>query len=188
MEKVQTRLSSAAFRHFEALPQNMHRRFELLEGELIEMPSPSPLHQWIVAELLYWLKAFLRTNPLGYAFGDNLDYEPAEGVIVKPDASFVSYQRAPSLPEAFKIMPDLAVEVISPSNTEREMLRKVQLYFAHQTQVVWVVYPDQRMVRVYTPAAQGVNVRQWVEGETLEGGALLPDFALPIADLFPRAE
>jgi Uma2 family endonuclease len=188
MEKVQTQLSNAAFRHFEGLPHNLHKRFELHNGELIEMPSPSPLHQWIVAELLYWLKAFLRANPLGYAFGDNLDYEPAEGVIVKPDVSFVSHQRAPSLPQVFKIMPDLAVEVVSPSNTEREMLQKVQLYFAHQAQVVWVIYPDQRMVRVYTPAAQGVHMRQLVEGETLEGGALLPDLALPIAEIFPKPE
>ncbi|MCE7946708.1 MAG: Uma2 family endonuclease [Chloroflexi bacterium CFX4] len=188
MENVQTRLSNAAFRHFEGLPHNLHKRFELHNGELIEMPSPSPLHQWIVARLVFLISKWLEPAALGYVFGDNLDYEPAEGVIVKPDVSFVSRQRAPSLPQTFQIMPDLAVEVVSPSNTEREMLQKVQLYFAHQAQVVWVIYPDQRMVRVYTPAAQGVHVRQLVEGETLEGGALLPDFALPIAEIFPKPE
>ncbi|PJF33687.1 MAG: hypothetical protein CUN49_17985, partial [Candidatus Thermofonsia Clade 1 bacterium] len=116
---------------------------------------------------------------------DNLDYEPTDGVIVQPDLSFVSFERAPQLPERFSLMPDLAVEVMSPRNTERDMLRKVQLYFAYQAREVWVIYPEERMLRLYTPAAQGVNLRQFVEGETLTSSAVLPELALSIADLFP---
>jgi Uma2 family endonuclease len=187
MVQARTRLTSAEFREFCALPHNAHKRFELHEGEIVEVPSPSPLHQWIVAELLYLLKAFLRIHPLGYVFGDNLDYEPADGVIVQPDLSFVAFERAPRLPERFQIMPDLAVEVMSPSNTERDMLRKVLLYFAYQAREVWVVYPEERMVRIYTPAAQGAHVRQFVEGDQLAGSAVLPNFTLNITDLFPKA-
>ncbi|MCS6870587.1 MAG: Uma2 family endonuclease [Anaerolineae bacterium] len=188
MAQARTRLTSAEFRAFCELPQNAHRRFELHEGEIVEVPSPSPLHQWIVAELLYFLKVFLRMHPLGYVFGDNLDYEPVDGVIVQPDLSFVSFERAPSLPERFRLMPDLAVEVTSPSNTERDMLRKVLLYFAYGAREVWVVYPEERMVRVYTPAAQGAYVRQFAEGEQLTESAVLPNFALNVADLFPKAQ
>jgi Uma2 family endonuclease len=188
MTDVRTRLTSAEFRQFCELPHNAHKRFELHEGEIVEMPSPSPLHQWIVAELLYLLKAFLRIQPLGYVFGDNLDYEPADGVIVQPDLSFVSYARAPSLPERFTLMPDLAVEVRSPSNAERDLLRKVLLYFAYGAREVWIIYPDERMVRLYTPAAQGANVRQFTEGETLSGSAVLPEFTLVVAQLFPAPQ
>jgi Uma2 family endonuclease len=185
---VQTRLTSAEFRQFCELPHNAHKRFELHEGEVVEMPSPSPLHQWIVARLVLLLGKFLEQFSLGYVFGDNLDYEPADGVIVQPDLSFVSYARAPTLPERFAIMPDLAVEVKLPSNAERDLLRKVLLYFAYGAREVWIVYPDERMVRLYTPAAQGVNVRQFAEGETLSGSAVLPEFTLAVAQLFPETQ
>ncbi|MFN7209357.1 MAG: Uma2 family endonuclease [Aggregatilineales bacterium] len=187
MTQARARLSSAEFRQFCELPHNAHKRFELHEGEIVEVPSPSPLHQWIVAELLYLLKAFLRANPLGYAFGDNLDYEPADGVIVQPDLSFVSFERAPRLPERFAIMPDLAVEVMSPANTERDRLRKVLLYFAYGAREVWLIYPEERMMRLYTPAEAGAHVRQFVEEEQLTGSAVLPNFALNLAELFPKA-
>jgi Uma2 family endonuclease len=187
MVQARTRLTSAEFRAFCALPHNAHKRFELHEGEIVEVPSPSPLHQWIVAQLIILIGKFLEQFPLGYVFGNNLDYEPADGVIVQPDLSFVAFERAPRLPERFQIMPDLAVEVMSPSNTERDMLRKVLLYFAYQAREVWVVYPEERMVRIYTPAAQGAHVRQFVEGDQLAGSAVLPNFRFNIADLFPKA-
>ena len=188
MTDVRTRFTSAEFREFCEQPHNAHKRFELHEGEIVEVPSPSPLHQWIVARLVLLLGKFLEQFPLGYVFGDNLDYEPADGVIVQPDLSFVSYARAPSLPERFAIMPDLAVEVRSPSNAERDLLRKVLLYFAYGAREVWIIYPEERMVRLYTPAAQGANVRQFVEGETLSGSAVLPEFTVAVAQLFPETQ
>lgn len=100
MDKVQTRLTSAELRRFRDLPENAHRRFELRYGEIVETPSPSVLHQWIVAELLFMLQAFLRENLIGYAFGDNLDHDPTDGIVVQPDVSFVSFERAPTLPKA----------------------------------------------------------------------------------------
>lgn len=188
MDKVQTRLTSTEFHLFRDLPENARKRFELHYGEIVEMPSPSVLHQWIVAELLFMLKAFLRENPIGYAFGDNLDYEPPDGIVVQPDVSFVSFERAPILPKEWKIMPDLAVEIMSPSNRESDMLTKVQLYFAYETRLVWVVYPDERMVRVYTPAVNGVHVRQLLEGETLDGGTVLPNFTAEVKNILPKPE
>ncbi|PJF33435.1 MAG: Uma2 family endonuclease, partial [Candidatus Thermofonsia Clade 1 bacterium] len=101
MAEVRTRLTSAEFRQFCELPHNAHKRFELHEGEIVEVPSPSPLHQWIVARLVLLIGKFLEQFPLGYVFGDNLDYEPTDGVIVQPDLSFVSFERAPQLPERF---------------------------------------------------------------------------------------
>lgn len=187
MAQARARLSSAEFRQFCELPHNAHKRFELHEGEIVEVPSPSPLYQWIVAQLVIWIGKFLEQFPLGYVFGDNLDYEPADGVIVQPDLSFVSFERAPRLPERFAIMPDLAVEVMSPTNTERDMLRKVLLYFAYGAREVWLIYPEERMMRLYTPAEAGAHVRQFVEGEQLAGSAVLPNFALNIADLLPKA-
>ncbi len=106
-----------------------------------------------------------------------------------PDVSFVSWDRLPGgrvprepIPD---LVPDLAVEILSEGNTAAEMKRKVAEYFAADARLVWLVYPDARAVEVFK--APGRSVRLGVTG-TLEGGKVLPGFALSVRERFERAE
>ncbi len=105
-----------------------------------------------------------------------------------PDASFFSWDQFPNrlLPrgQILDHTPDVAVEVLSPTNTVREMDRKRGEYFAGGARVVWQVYPETRRVRVYTSVDQFDEIG---EEDTLTGGAVLPGFTLSVRRWFERA-
>ena len=101
-----------------------------------------------------------------------------------PDVSFVGRTRSPSgvSTDAFlNGAPDLAVEVLSPSNTAKEMEAKLRDYFAAGCRLVWYVDPASKTVRVFTSPADAVVLN---EGDVLDGGDVLPGFAVPLAELF----
>ena len=103
------------------------------------------------------------------------------------DVAYVSHARlaGSGYPEkaAPTIGPDLAVEILSPSNTPKEMDRKLRDYFASDTRLVWYIDPRKRNVRVYTSVE---DVETLGENSTLDGGDVLPGFALPLAEFFKR--
>jgi Uma2 family endonuclease len=101
-----------------------------------------------------------------------------------PDVAFVSAARLPeedAWDRAVQFAPDFAVEIESPSNTQAELLRKMLLYLTGGSRLVWLVRPKQQTVTVYSP-----DVPECTLGltDTLEGGAVLPGFSLPLAELF----
>ena len=105
-----------------------------------------------------------------------------------PDVSFLAWTHFPGreLPSEPipKLVPDLAVEVLSASNTPQEMNRKLQEYFAAGTQLVWYVDPETQRITVYTAAEQEVELG--IE-DRLDGGEVLPGFRLQVRELFDRA-
>jgi Uma2 family endonuclease len=106
-----------------------------------------------------------------------------------PDSNavgFVSYERWPrSTPvpadEGWPVVPDLAVEVVSPSNSAFEIKRKIREYFAAGVRLVWVVYPDETHVECYDSPT---SVRILDRSQTIDGGDVLPGFQLALTDLF----
>ena len=109
------------------------------------------------------------------------------GLVRVPDVSFVSWGRLPGRRPPKAPLPslaiDLAVEVISKGNTRAEMARKLREYFEAGATLVWFVYPKNRTIRVYSSAKESVVLK---DGDTLDGGAVLPGFALPVSELFDR--
>ena len=109
----------------------------------------------------------------------------ASGLVRIPDVSFISWSRLPDrrIPDQAiaDLVPDLAVEVISRGNTRKEMSRKLREYFTAGVQLVWYVYPEAREVHVYT-SVDRVHVMS--ERQSLDGGNVLPGFALSVAELF----
>lgn len=181
-----TLMTVAQFRLWRDLPDNTHRRFELIEGEVIEMPAPTNLHNLVAFEIAHQMRRYLDTHPIGYVFGDNTDYILNEHTIVKPDASFISFERVPVLPDYFHMAPDIAVEVVSPSNTERDIRHKMELYITHGTRLVWVIYVEEQTAYVYRSEPDGtINLRILNNTDTLEGGDVLAGFQVHIARLFP---
>ena len=127
------------------------------------------------------MAVFVRQNKLGYVSGADGGYQIGSERYI-PDCAFISKKRYPKpILEAYiSVPPDLAVEVLSPSNTPDEMAIKVDNYLRAGV-VVWVVNADLQRVTVHRPDAAP---KTFGIDETLEGGSILPGFTLPVRDIF----
>lgn len=169
---------------FERLPEGEHR-LELSRGVLVREPQPGAGHGVVVVNLLLRLAEWVHGRELGRVIveaGFLLVVDPP--TVRRPDAAYVSFQRWPagSVPEGFwPFAPELAVEVVSPSNAAAEMQDKVLQYLESGTRIVWVVHPKTRTVEVWRP---GADVRILREEDVLDGGDLLPGFEVDIERLF----
>jgi Uma2 family endonuclease len=157
--------------------------YELVGGTVVEKAAG-----WKESVLTAWLghkiMAYLEGNDLGAVVGAACPVRLGAGLVRVPRLAFVFWENLPSddaLSDILDLAPDLAVEVISPSNTAREMARKRREYFRAGTRLVWQVYPDRKEVEVYTSPAR---FRTLGLADTLDGGGPLPGFRLPLADLF----
>lgn len=162
------------------------RRFELIRGELKVMSLTKPLHGVICARLAAALINFVEANDLGMAFGAETGFvvERDPDSVLGTDAAFVSHERlatVENLEKFFPFAPDLAVEVLSPGNTRREMEEEVAMYFAAGSRTVWVFDPKKRTAAVYTSPS---DVRVFGENERFDGGEVLPGFTLDLTKLF----
>lgn len=160
---------------------------ELVEGILIEMPPSSPLNAVIAARILAFLFNFVEAHDLGYVSGADGGYTLSAATVLIPDVAFIAKERAPSIPKQFHGAPDLAVEVISPSETPRKINDKTALYLANGASMVWNVYPEDKLVEVWQSSDDGgMKVHTLTIEDTLDGGAVLPGFTLSVTKIFPR--
>lgn len=177
----------ADLRDIELLPENADKRFELINGEIYEVNAPSPLHAYTSDEMYSAIRSHARQYDLGYAFSDSVSYTlPNEDKLI-PDASFIRKDRIKlPFPNKFAFAPDLAIEVFSPSNRERDMLEKVESYLEPGTILVWVVYPARQVVYIYRRNQDGsLNLRKVDINGSLGGEDVLPGFSLAIKTIFP---
>lgn len=168
------------------IPENREKWFELINGMIYEVIVPSSVHSFIANLIAYYLTHFVMEHELGYVFTDGCLYKLSTGDELIPDASFVARDRGvPSFAAKLELAPDLAVEVVSPRNTERELMDKVGSYLQCGTKLVWVVYPNIKVVDVFTPNADGsMTLRKIDIDGKLEGGNVLPGFTLPVRNIF----
>lgn len=168
---------------FERLPDSDGYRYELSRGVLVREPLPARPHGTAVALMTRHLVDYalahggVVTTDAGYV----LQEEPA--TVRGPDVAYTRRDPTPyGRPDGFiHGAPDLAVEVISPSNTWADMQEKVRQYFDAGCRLVWIVQPGTRSVVVCESADRSHTLE---EHDTLDGGDVLPGFALPITQLF----
>ena len=163
------------------------RLCELVDGVLVEK-TVGIYESYLAVRIIHLLAGFVERYPLGIVLGADGMMRLAPGLVRIPDASFVSWdqlpgRRVPRVPIA-DLAPDLAVEVISPSNTTREMERKLQEYLAAGVRLVWYVHPEPQEVHVYTAERHDVLTID----QELSGDDVLPGFALPLRQLFEESE
>ena len=170
---------------FARLPEG-ETRLELIRGKVIETMPPGGVHGKIASKLLTRLETWASDSQLGETgleSGFILALDP--DTTRSPDAFFIRADRAAEAggtPEAFwKIPPDLAVEIVSPSETAEEIREKVRDYLLAGTPLVWVVYPRTREVIEHTPDGLA---RTRSENDTLENEAVLPGFSCVVRELF----
>ena len=168
---------------FMALPDDP--RAEFVDGVLVMSPPTGGPRGAVTMRLAGLLTAHVDGRDLGYLFDSSTAFRlrPTPPLVRSPDAAFVPKDRLPggAPRRPVTVAPALAVEVTSPCNRPGEVARKVSECFRHGCALVWVVDPDDRSGTVHA----GGPFPQWTaEGDTLDGGAVLPGFSTPIAALF----
>jgi Uma2 family endonuclease len=169
-------------------PENRDR-YEIIDGRFVEMPPMSADSTGVAAEIGYHLNVFGRANGVGKAYTDMLVKLPhVVGRNRRPDVMFVPFSKWPAdrpLPpdNAWDVLPDLCVEVVSPTDMAEEITDKLVEYFRAGVRLVWVVYPRHQHVYVYESLTA---LRGLTRADTLDGGPVLPGFLLPLAELFPE--
>ncbi len=183
-EKV---LTAAEFWVIAQLPENAHRRLELMDGEIINMPPSRQINTTIAMLIGYWLNAFVIPRKLGYVSGADGGYTITESNAFQPDAAFISKARHQKLNGVeFPVAPDIAFEVISPSESSNDVEKKVRYYLAAGTSIVFTVYPDSRTVYRWVTSADGkVQGDALTENDVIDRGDALPGFSVPVRDIFP---
>ena len=168
--------------------ENADKYYELINGELIEMSPPGWEHGTLAGEIYHHFRLFDPERRLGHPTVD-AGYYPVDNrnTVLSPDVAFTKIERAPI--REFKkwapLMPDIAVEVKSPSNSLAELRRKAAIYLENGTQLVWIVIPEKRGVEVCRLDDDGDIQSEFIgEDGSLPGDDVLPGFRLELSVLF----
>ena len=170
-------------------PENHDKYYYLIDGELYWDMPPGGEHGCLASELIFRLMSFAEGRELG-AFTVESGYYPADDrhTVLAPDIAFISKSRAPQpLPKKYvPAMPDLAIEIMSPTDTLSEVRRKAAVYLANGTSLVWIVLPAKQGVEVCRASDSGGLDIEFVDREgSLSGEGILPGFELKLKRLFP---
>ncbi|MFQ5637678.1 MAG: Uma2 family endonuclease [bacterium] len=164
------------------LPDDGHK-YEYVEGELKVSPA-GMFHERIGANLIIALGSFVKLSGLGGVYSSSAGYRMNSGNLLSPDVSYVRKTRLPGgkHPEGFgHFAPDLAVEILPPSDSLAALQTKINEYFENGSEQVWVFDPRKRMATVYSSLTDYEVLN---ENDILRGGDLLPGFSCALKDLF----
>ena len=169
-------------------------QYEIVEGRLVRMPGSGIQASWIATNLISILAPFVKRHALGIVTGADGTYDltrpgDATDTALIPDVAFVKAGRLPAMntPEAAKyakLAPDLAAEVVSPSQSHREMNAKAKLYLERGVRLVWVIWPDAQAVELWRPASLIAPVATLGVNDALDGLDVVSGFTMSVADLF----
>lgn len=161
------------------------RRYELYEGEVYLVPSPSVRHQRVSGKLQALLRQFLLVNGLGEVLYAPLDVVFSESTVVQPDLLFISHERRSIIGEQnISGAPDLVVEIISPATEERDRGAKLQLYCRYGVRECWLVDPDKRTVEVLALSPEGYQVLGRYRADEVVSSQVLVGFQFPAKEIF----
>jgi Uma2 family endonuclease len=163
--------------------------YEVINGLKVELLTMGAYANWIALRLARLLGAFVDPKALGTVVMEMLFIlDSAKNLRRRPDVAFVSAQKWPPdqpPPEAgdWEVIPDLAVEVVSPNDVFQDVLQKMQEYFRLGVGQVWIVIPSNRQIYVYDSP---ISPRVPSADQELDGGSLLPGLRMPVGSLFQQ--
>lgn len=175
----------AEFEQFIERPENDNRRFELINGEIVEK-VPTEEHSVIAGNIYVALRNYVKPRKLGrVTFEVRRRVDDDTRNVRLPDVDFTSASRIAERESmvrrgAVPQMPDLAVEILSPGQSKKVLREKASYYLANGTRLVWLVFPSARQVEVITADSQHILD---YDG-TLTGGDVLPGFSMSVEDVF----
>ncbi len=175
------------YEDYRSLPESETKRYELLEGELVMVPSPNTYHQRIFGRLHVLLVDYVDKNRLGEVFAAPFDVVLSEDVVLQPDIIYVSNERAGIItPQNIRGAPDLVVEVLSPATAERDRIYKRSLYARYGVRECWIVNPGEKTIEVIELSREGPSrfeIYRELEKQSLQS-LVLPGLAIPLVDVF----
>jgi len=168
---------------FQALPEGPPY-YELVGGQLIEKPSPTPTHQHIVTRLSAKMLAFVDEHDLGMVYVAPLDTHLTREDAYQPDVLFISHERAGIVGERIEGAPDLVVEVLSPSTGYYDLTAKRRVYAETGAREHWIVDPMEETIDVLSRTeAGGFESRGALPKEDEVASQVLDGFTVRLADL-----
>ena len=159
------------------------RIHELVDGEIIVSPA-GMRHSEIAANILHVIATFLEGDPIGKVYPPDVGISLANGNIRPPDVTFVRHEKLPNgkSPKGFgELVPDLAVEVLSPNDSLKEVGRKIGEFLDCGVPIVWVVDPSRETVTVYRSLSEIV---QYSSKDTITAEPVLPGFSCNVSKFF----
>jgi len=169
--------------------------YEVINGEIVEVPAMSFNAVEIANILNEFIIQYLALHRIGRSRVEQMFHIPVmddESRIRRPDVAYISYERLPKsrrIPlrghAIDGIVPDIAIEVISPNELAVDVHVKILEYLNANVKSVWVIIPDVCQVFVYTSPT---TVRIYALTDTLDAGEILPGFTVPVAELFPETD
>ncbi|MGQ9631384.1 MAG: Uma2 family endonuclease [bacterium] len=184
---VNTRIKFT-YEDYKSLPESETRRYELLEGELVMVPSPTEYHQRISRNLIFALWQFVKERGLGSVYDAPLDVVLGEGKernVVQPDIFFISNNHLSIVAEEeVRGAPDLIVEISSPSTAERDRTYKKTLYARYGVREYWLVDPQTETVEVFRLGEAGFESVALYKRKDVLLSPLLGGLAIPLEEIF----
>ena len=166
-------------------------QYEVVNGLIVEEPPLAAIGYWIASRLVRGIILHDSSGELGgVCVGAPFILERSPRLRRRPDIAYVSAERwpvglAPSTAAAWDVVPDLAVEIVSPTDHAYDVMAKLEEDFRVGVRLVWVIYPEFRKVYAY---GSTTSLRILQDGDELEGGPVLPGFRFPVAGLFQTQE
>jgi Uma2 family endonuclease len=159
------------------------RKYELVDGEILVSPA-GMRHSEVATRILGLIFEFLEKNPLGKVYSPDVGIAFPNGNVRSPDVTYVSLAKLPGgrSPDTFgEVIPDLAVEVLSPSDSLRELGKKIGEFLENGVPLVWLVDPTRETVTVYRSLTQ---TEQRNGGDTITAEPVLPGFSVKVSRFF----
>ena len=175
-------MTVAEFESFITLPENAERRFELFNGEMIEM-SPTEWHAVIAGKIHGYLFMYLQDHPGGRLLIEARYQLPDDQLSsIIPDLSFTRNERVrPIVKEGpIREFPDLAVEIKSSSDSINRMRAKAAIILNKMCLLVWLVFPEHGLIEVYQPDKDVIILK---ETDDLTGSEVLPGFSISVGTI-----
>ena len=173
-------------------PEFADKRFYLIDGVIIEMSPVQRVHSRLAMRLGTYLTLFVEEHDLGEVHTELGFYSARDRrTLLAPDVAYVSHARLSQQPEDgfLSVMPDLAVEVASPSNSVAQLRRIARIYLDNGASLVWIVLPSERGVDVCRSADGARLDLEFIGADgTLSGEDALPGFELELSRLFPQPD
>jgi Uma2 family endonuclease len=175
-------------RWLDARPADDLHHYELLNGRIVMSPPAGWPHGSIGGRIVTSMSRHVREHELGHVLDSSAGYDLPSGDTVEPDISYISRQRFESGPKPRKgqfvrIVPDLVVEILSPSTTRRDRTEKKKIYEDNGVDEYWIVDPDREEVTIFRRGKRGYGPARPIKKGRLRS-RVLPGLELTVADIF----
>ncbi len=159
--------------------------YQLIGGELVMTPSPTPYHQEISRKLAFKIVSFLEKNNLGTLYYAPLDVFLSDGDVYQPDIIFISRKRLEIIgKKKIEGAPDIVIEVLSPGTAYYDLRKKYRAYQEYGVREYWIVDPELKKIEVYENQDKKFKIYSEAEGEGTVSSKVLDELVISLNEIF----